>query len=270
MASVFKRGGRKNRGGFYLMAWKDSKGRWKRRCSGTTDKEAALEIARELEKEAARRRAGLVDEVAERIALEGRRPLEEHLRAYEAKLRAAGRSARHVGDTMRLIREVMTFTRWDSIGKINADGSVRFAEHLRGLNRSARTIQSYLIALKSFTRWLHREGKLPADPLAGLKRPNPATDRRHERRALLADEWPWLEAAARGGPDRYGMTGPERATLYRLAIETGLRSAELRSLTRSSLRLDDDAPCVVVAGRATKNKKDARQFIGADLVEALR
>jgi site-specific recombinase XerC len=59
--------------------------------------------------------------------------------------------------------------------------------------RSARTIQSHLSAAKGFTRWLVSSGKLPRDPLASVKKPNPATDRRRQRRMLLNEEWPHLE-----------------------------------------------------------------------------
>jgi integrase len=175
-----------------------------------------------------------------------------------------------VAHTLRFIREAVSFAKWEVIGEIEADGAARFAQSLRDLRRSARTIQSYLVALKSFTRWLVQGGKLAADPLAGLKRPSPETDRRHERRALLPEEWHQLEGATRTGKVRYGMEGGERALLYRLAIETGLRAGELRSLTRACLRLDETPPCVVLKARSTKNRKDARQFILPEMAEALR
>lgn len=49
----------------------------------------------------------------------------------------------------------------------------------------------------------HRsEYSLKADPLAGVKCPNADADRRHERRALLPEEWQWLEAVTRLEPRR--------------------------------------------------------------------
>jgi integrase len=47
-----------------------------------------------------------------------------------------------------------------------------------------------------------------------------------------------VEAAA-AAPRRFGMAGHARALLYRLAIETGLRASELRSLTISSFDFDN-------------------------------
>jgi integrase len=43
--------------------------------------------------------------------------------------------------------------------------------------------------------------------------------------------------------------------LYRLAVETGLRAAELRSLTRSSFTLEGDEPCVTIAAAYAKNRR---------------
>ena len=57
------------------------------------------------------------------------------------------------------------------------------------------------------------------------------------------------------GPQRWGMSGPERAMLYRLAVETALRASELRHLTRQDFHLDGDEPSVtVVAGYNTKQR----------------
>jgi hypothetical protein len=58
-----------------------------------------------------------------------------------------------------------------------------------------------------------------------------------------------------------GDEGPERAALYRLAIETGLRQAEIRSLTRGRLILDGPKPHALIPASDTKNGKPARQRI---------
>jgi len=106
--------------------------------------------------------------------------------------------------------------------------------------------------------------------LIELDRLNVATDRRHDRRALSIDELRWLlDVTERGyskpGPDgkplqivpvldRLGMGGADRAMLYRLAVETGLRAGELRSLTRLSFHLGD-YPNVTIAAAYAKNRR---------------
>jgi hypothetical protein len=48
----------------------------------------------------------------------------------------------------------------------------------------------------------------------------------------------------------------ERTMLYRLAVETGLRAGELRSLTRSSFVLDGEEPSVTIAAAYAKNRRE--------------
>ena len=62
----------------------------------------------------------------------------------------------------------------------------------------------------------------------------------------------WRDAT-RTGPNRNGMPGDERALLYRTAIETGLRSKELRSLTRGGFHLTGSRPRVLCDAADTKN-----------------
>jgi hypothetical protein len=66
------------------------------------------------------------------------------------------------------------------------------------------------------------------------------------------------------------MTGRERMLLYGVAIQTGLRSKECRSLTRGRLYLDVDKPYITAKAGSTKNRKDARQHIQPDLAAELK
>ena len=51
------------------------------------------------------------------------------------------------------------------------------------------------------------------------------------------------------------MTGPERVLLYRLAVETGLRASELRSLTQASFDLNSDQATVAVEAAYSKHRR---------------
>ena len=112
--------------------------------------------------------------------------------------------------------------------------------------------------------------KLPHDPLAAVKKPNPTTDRRRERRRLLPEEWQWIVAVLAGSPQRFGMPATSRHTLYRTAIQTGLRSNELRSLTHRNLHLDATRPYLICKAGATKNRKDARQYVQVEPTNEFR
>ena len=87
---------------------------------------------------------------------------------------------------------------------------------------------------------------------------------------LLPEEWQRLEKVTAAGPVRYTMSGDERLLLYSAAIQTGLRSAELRSLTRGRLYFDADPPYITCKARSTKNRKDARQYIQPELAAGLK
>jgi len=238
--------------------------------SGTPDRDAAQTLANKLETEAMLRARGIIDATAERTAHEQRRPLGEHIAAFRATLEAANRDAKHIGATVGYIEQVTAAAGIERVGDITADVVNTYAADLLAKGKSARTVQAVVTACKSFTRWLTRHGKLASDPLAAVRKPSPASDRRHERRMILPDEWEWLRTITAQGAERYNMTGPERMLLYAVAVQTGLRASELASLTRGRLFLDSTPPYVTCKARDTKNKQDARLYLQADVAELLR
>jgi integrase len=193
--------------------------------------------------------------------------IESHLSDYEAKLKAAKRSGGHVSKTLYCIRQAVAFAGFKLAGDIAAGGVNRYAADRRAKGDASRTVQAHLAAIKGFTKWLVETDKLPRDPLASIKRPNPKADRRYERRMLLPDEWKWLRATVKA--NSFGMSGAQRLLLYETAIQTGLRSAELRSLTRARLFLDGERPYVTCKASDTKNDKEARQYVRPELAAAL-
>ena len=269
MASVFKRGGKKAKG-YYYASWSDHNGKRQTKCTRTTDKGTAERIANKYETDAALRRDGVIDPALDAIGKESQRTIEAHLTDYESKLRTASRTDKHITSTTQFIRWIANHAGFKTAADISADGVNRYAGKLRDEGRAARTIQAHLNAVKSFTKWLTEHHKLPRDPLASVKKPNPKSDRRRERRMLLPEEWRRLETATLNGPERYGMTGGERLTLYQTAIQSGLRSNELRSLARGRLYFDSDPPYVTCKAGSTKNKQNARQYIQPELAMDLK
>lgn len=158
---------------------------------------------------------------------------------------------------------------FDHLGKRQVRN--RYAAELRlKKKRSSRTIQGYLTAIKSFTSWLAINHKIVRDPLVSVRKPNPQADRRRWRRMLLPDEWNWLRDATAAGPERGDMPANERVLLYAVAIQTGLRSSELRSLTRGQLFLDQQQPFITCEAGSTKDGNKARQYIQSDLARDLQ
>ncbi len=204
------------------------------------------------------------------MVIEAAKPIETHLADFEAMMKARQRSDDHVSRTVAFVREVCTAAGFESANDISADGVNRVMAAMKAKGKAARTIQARVVACKAFTRWLADHAKLAHDPLRSVKRPSVKTDRRLRRRMLLPEEWPYLRAATlRSGP-REGMDSLERVALYATAIQTGLRSAELRSLTKSDLFLAGEKPYVRCKAEHTKNRQEARQYIQRDLAEELR
>ncbi len=149
------------------------------------------------------------------------------------------------------------------------DKGVRDHEN-RAKGGSLRSVHHYTRVLKGFSRWLWRDGRVREDALAHLTSLNPDADRRHERRALTPEEQARLIRAAEAGPIVLKTSGADRAALYRLALGTGFRANELRSLTPEAFHLDADTPTVTVAAAYSKRRRDDVQPIRPDLAEALR
>lgn len=269
MATVYKRGGKKNRHGYYYGQWFDHQGKRRTKCTFTTDKAAAERIAQKHEADAALRREGVIDVAAETVGKQSRISIEAHLVDYRAKFDAAGRSDQYIRETFNYIRAICKACNFNVAADIEVVGVQKFAQTLKEGGLSARTIQAHLRAIKGFTKWLAAHEKLPRDPLVTVKLPNPKSDRRLERRILLTDEWRRLEAVAEAGGVRFGMSGEARAILYATAIQSGLRAGELRSLTPGKICLTSTKPYIRCKSMATKNGKDARQFIDDRLAARL-
>jgi integrase len=67
-----------------------------------------------------------------------------------------------------------------------------------------------------------------------------------------------------------GLTGRARAMLYRVAMETGLRRNELRSLRAADVETESTPPCIIVHPTNTKNRKPVVQPIRMELADELR
>ena len=260
--SLTKRGGR----GPWIARWYDHNGKRCEKSTRTTDKGAALRILNKLIADTALRREGVIDPKTDTFAQHARRPLDEHLHDFRSALAAQGVTDRHcelvysrakriiVGCGISMWSDISASHIMDYLSGLRQDESTPCNVVKRGI--SAQTFNFYLQAIKQFARWMVKDRRAIDNPLSHLTGLNVKTDRRHDRRALTADELLRLLEATRNGPERYGMTGPERALLYLLAVETGLRAGELRSLRRRSFDLAAKPPLVTVAAAYSKRRRE--------------
>ncbi len=253
MPSIFKRKNSTR----YIAEFRGADGRPKQRSTRTTDARLADRLASQWEREA--REAEIAGPTATRLSDAARRTLADHLADFGAAMLAKGSSPKHCRDTRAYITAAMNTTKWTTINQI--DGArllLILDDKAKTSGASARTFNAGITACRSFTRWLVRHGRLPADPLAMIGKRSERDDRRVVRRVLGADELARLIDTTRTGPTRDGMTGQARAVIYNLLASTGLRRSEAASLTPASFDLDGDGgPLVRVAAAYTKNGHEA-------------
>jgi len=266
--SLFKR----SAGGCWIASWYDYTGQRRTRSTRTTDRAAAQRILTKYTGDTALRREGVIDPRADVLAGHGRRTLVAHLDDFEAALQARNAKPKHVRAVRKYIADIAEACEFTSITGIDAGKVSAHLNTLRAGGMSARAIDCRLAAIKSFTRWLHLSDRLHSDPLKAVRRDTKAVnaDPRRKRRAMTGDELARLIDAAERGPANLGMTGTDRAMLYRVAAGTGFRASELASLTPGSFALDGDPPTVTVAAAYSKRRRDDVQPIRPGLADLLR
>lgn len=269
MASIWKRATDRNRkGASWYITYADENGR-PRTVKGCPDKVATERIAAKLESEADLRRRGVIDPRADALAEHDRRPLAEHLADWHAFLIGKGNTAAHANLSRNRVARLAELARARRLADLTPSRLQAALRRLRDDGMSLRSIHHHVRVVKGFARWLVRDGRLRDDPLAALTPPNPDPDRRHVRRALTAPELARLVEATEAAPPFRGMTGPDRAWLYRVALATGFRAGELASLTPESFALATDPPTVAVKAAYSKRRRDDVQPIPAPLAAAL-
>jgi integrase len=275
--------------GNYLIAYDTAGGERKIVNSKTPDKDAAQQLANKLETETMLRARGIIDAAQERHATHAQRPIAEHVADFAANLAARQNTAKHVRTTRGHVETILKLCNAERLADVTGAAVMQALDKLRLVGSdprpasvdgkpanpkqgaSLRTCNAYLRSIKSFTRWLWRERRTPDDALVALESFNEQTDRRHVRRELTPEETAWLlkttEALTR---PEHNLAGPDRAMVYRLALGTGFRANELRSLTPESFDLEGDAPTVSIAAGYSKRRRQDVQPIRADLAALLR
>ena len=245
--------------------YKDENG-VERRAPLAADKTAAGAMLNELLRKVERRVAGIDDPFEKHR----KRPLAEHVEEFRMYLVDKASSTDHVKLTDQRLRSILAGAKFGRIDQISAGGVQTYLAGLRAQGRSVASSNHYLRAAKMFTRWLIRDRRAAEDRLIGLSLLNAKADVRHERRTLAHDELSNLLRAAKAGGSFRGLNGEDRATLYLVALQTGLRAGELASLTPSSFNLDVDPPTVTVEASYSKHRRRDLLPIRPDLAATVQ
>lgn len=288
MASIFKR----RNGKRFLIDFTDPRGRG-RRISGFSDRSSTKELAAKIERAVAIRQSGGVlmgemlqwletlrpivrDKLAEWGVIDPQRAaagrgIKEHIDNWKAHSLAKGNSGKYVKEnTAKVIRTVES-CKWESLTDINSDVFIKWLADMRnGEAMGTQTANHYLRALRTFCNWLTENRLVSENPIRFVHALNARIDRRYERRALDPNEIGRLLAATEAGKRHHGLTGRQRALVYRLAIESGLRYNEIRSLTPLSFDLESNPATVTIAPEDEKAGRGDTLPVRPDLAADLK
>lgn len=197
--------------------------------------------------------------------------LDDHLKAFKDKLRVgfkpklkSGCTEGHAEKTHNRVKRIIDgcgFRYWPDI---QIDKVQKF---LSGLDVSDLTFNYYRRDFNLFVRWMLETERVLTAPAGRL--PKLEVERKPVRRPLTEEEVPLLLRASTASTEtRFGMSGYERAVLYLLALETGLRATELKNLTVSCFDLENNI--ITLEKTKTKNRKEAVLPIKQCRIEPLK
>ncbi|MCD8139200.1 MAG: tyrosine-type recombinase/integrase [Planctomycetaceae bacterium] len=262
-----------------------------RRVAAFKDRSASLELERSLKKLVALRMAGAgpdaelsrfpescPGEIREKLAdwniISGERAaagrdIDRHVADWRIELEARGNTDRHVKTFTSKVTAVANACQWRFLTDISLLDAQNWLTDQKRAGKSAATCNTYIRASKGFCAWLVKEKRANENPLAYWSLLNEKSDRRYQRHAFTLEEMGLLLAATEDGPVHHGMTGVDRALLYRTAVETGFRWSELHSLTRGSFDFNAEPASLTIQAAYAKNGKEdtitLRNELAADL-----
>ncbi len=258
----------RKRSGVWHYRFVDENGVQRER-KGCPDRRETERIAAGVETDVIKLKAGQIDRKTIGYVAQENKPPATHLDDYHAYL--ASRGTKRHADLVRFrctrIIELARFKRLSDFVPSRFQAALKI---VRDEGASLRTIHHYVRQFKGFSQWLFKDGRTRENTLAHVSPPNPDPDRRRIRRALSAEELDRLFHAAEKGGVFMGLTGSDRAALYRLAAGTGFRANELRTLTPEVFNLGGVPPTVMVRAGHSKRRRDDIQPIHAFLADALR
>ena len=271
----------------WYIAYEGEHGRTQKR--GYTDRAASVAYGERLERDAARRREGIVDQYDDH----GKMPIGRHLDDFIATRPTYATSDLYVSQVRNRIQRIINGTKASRLHELDPVAIERFLQDQKIIGH---TRNEYVGNIKAFMRWAVEAKRLRDDPLASLRKtPRKKIQAVHPRRALNpSDVAKLLDAALRRpllerGIVRTGKNtgkpmakvhprvqakmerlGKERWLCYMIAVWAGLRRSEIRGLRWGDLSLDNPLPHIQLRAATTKAKRADVLSLHPQLVQALR
>ncbi|MHC4702197.1 MAG: tyrosine-type recombinase/integrase, partial [Planctomycetota bacterium] len=183
------------------------------------------------------------------------KPLLGHIADFKQSLLDKGNTRKQVQMTVSRVRRIAEGCKFIMWTDIAASKVQRYIARMQEDGLSKKTANYYLKAFQHFARWVVEDRRASTSPVAHLRTVEiQKQDIRRQRRPLEASEVMRLLKATQAASPRFGLSGRERAMIYRLACESGLRANELRLLTVGSFNFDNCT--VAVRDHTAKNRKE--------------
>ena len=140
---------------------------------------------------------------------------------------------------------------WAYISDITPKSVNDYICKARGSGVSVRKINSNILSLRGFCTWMTKQGYMVENPIKGIKKLKVGSDLKVKRRALSELEITWVLQINSRSNTHHGLDSECRALVYELALTTGLRYNEIKTLERMDFDLTHGT--VTVQGKNSKN-----------------
>jgi len=147
---------------------------------------------------------------------------------------------------------------WHFLGDINPQDFLDWRRDHK--DKSAKTLNEFLFALRGFLKWIRRHYGEIAPNLDSIDPMDKRGRETFERRGLKLEELVKL----------WEVSPSDRRAIYQLAFFTGLRRAELEALRWADVMLDAAPPYLCLGALHTKNKQVAKIALIPLVVNILR
>ncbi len=264
----------------WRIQYYDEYGNRKDISSGTKDQSEALAMVAKLQRKAKRFQAAGMSSIEAKVHRAMAQPIANHVDDYIADLESRGVTAKHIGTERKQLERIIeaigakTLSDLDSHRVQVALSKMVFRHvHKGDTNQqlSARSKNKHRTCVMSFTKWLHANHRTEVDLLSAVRPYDEASDKRHERRELTADEITHLlYTVEHADYEPRGLDKPTRAMAYRVSLCTGLRATELRALTVKAFKFTGDEVSILLPRRNANKQKGGTHPVPLELAPMLR
>ena len=253
-------------------AFMGADGREKRKSTKTADEDLANTYASHWARVAYETYHGMTDPEVTKMIQNEARHLSEHLQIWHDSMILNMRSQKHADVFVRYIERMAKLSGIRLAVDLDDHVLTKWRKHMIAENKSARTINASMMALKAFTKWLKKSGQIRKNKFEDLKIPIVKED--HGRvivhKDISRDEFAILMRFMPNMGRRGRLNACQRMMFYKIALGTGFRCNECKTLKVNQLHIDHEPPYIRILGENTKNGETEEQPITEELARDLK